>query len=890
MSIFGFRFGKGAAPVPATTDDAGALAARVIAAFPGAVLVVTGEGIVDAALGDSAAIFGRDPVGVALHEVLGIGDDGAAGMLQLWLASVVGHEAAMWAIHADQAPAQAAPAATRGPLALEVAPLCRDGLVERAVVFARAAATATAAAAAAATAAPTTAGPSASDVETFRVEAAGLLSDCHAALARLEDDPAARHAVHRLFRSLHTLKGTARTFGLTTIQAAAHEAEELLDAVRRADERVDGDRRAQIHAHLAAIGAMVDALRATAAAAATAPGDERDDLELLADVCAAASSAVEAVADAARGVLVREARRWSLRRLKCVLAEEALAGDADKRRAGARVAAVAEEVRTVALDLRSCPLPKTLAGALDSQLAVLRAARTSGRADEVAVAAAGIAAAAGAFGVGVLARAAERLVRASAADDGGLTSVLAVDEAVDEIEALVQTVRALAPAVRPPPRVDALALAQAEARRSVSSLQRALESWQAQPRGKRTREAVGELAHHAARYRACARIFGFAGLEEQAAAIAPLLEEAHAQARPSRALMARLERWTADAEASLVLYNAYAVEAHALGAAEAELAPLMSALASASPARRDAAAVAFAEAARGHGVLCVAAALAESGSDAERLQRLALDAPRFVAVNGASAAPAARATIESALGPFERSLAASPEATVATAETWPPLRRAIKALDEVPLATIVGRLRRCALDAAQALGRDVELRAACGDVGANAHVVRKLVEMLTHAVRNAVDHGIEPAAARAEANKPPTGLILLVASAQAEAIRVELADDGRGIDLPRVRRRAVERGLLDADAAAHAGDDALCELLFAPGFSTAAAVTELSGRGVGLDVVRELAASIGGRAQLTSRPGQGCRLVIEVPRRLGDRVDGSGDAARRDAGRVDRLA
>jgi two-component system, chemotaxis family, sensor kinase CheA len=137
--------------------------------------------------------------------------------------------------------------------------------------------------------------------------------------------------------------------------------------------------------------------------------------------------------------------------------------------------------------------------------------------------------------------------------------------------------------------------------------------------------------------------------------------------------------------------------------------------------------------------------------------------------------------------------------------------------------------------------------------------------MLVHAVRNAIDHGIEPAAERATAGKRDQGLLVALASKVAGGVRVVLADDGRGVDVERVRARAVELGLLDAAAAARASTAEILDCLFAPGFSTARAVTELSGRGVGLDVVRAAAGDLGGRVELQSVAGRGCRLVIEIP-------------------------
>ncbi|MBV1800347.1 chemotaxis protein CheA [Siccirubricoccus sp. G192] len=140
-----------------------------------------------------------------------------------------------------------------------------------------------------------------------------------------------------------------------------------------------------------------------------------------------------------------------------------------------------------------------------------------------------------------------------------------------------------------------------------------------------------------------------------------------------------------------------------------------------------------------------------------------------------------------------------------------------------------------------------------------------LFDPLLHLLRNAVDHGIENPAARAAAGKPATGRVTLEARREGDEIAVEVTDDGRGIDPARVRRVARERRLMP-DAALDALDDAAAvQLVFQPGFSTAATVTALSGRGVGMDAVRAAVEGLGGRVSLASQPGAGSTIRLLLP-------------------------
>jgi two-component system chemotaxis sensor kinase CheA len=132
-------------------------------------------------------------------------------------------------------------------------------------------------------------------------------------------------------------------------------------------------------------------------------------------------------------------------------------------------------------------------------------------------------------------------------------------------------------------------------------------------------------------------------------------------------------------------------------------------------------------------------------------------------------------------------------------------------------------------------------------------------------IRNALDHGVESAEARAAAGKPPSATILLRASRVGDRVQVEVRDDGRGVDLTRVREAALARGLVTADALAGMSDEAVMDLIFTPGFSTASEVTSLSGRGVGMDAVRSAVERLGGGVAIESAPGVGTTVRLVMP-------------------------
>jgi two-component system chemotaxis sensor kinase CheA len=193
------------------------------------------------------------------------------------------------------------------------------------------------------------------------------------------------------------------------------------------------------------------------------------------------------------------------------------------------------------------------------------------------------------------------------------------------------------------------------------------------------------------------------------------------------------------------------------------------------------------------------------------------------------------------------------------------LRAIIERLSWVPLAGLSRRLSRMARTLAAELGKAASADVAFGDLVVAPELVRVLGEILVHAIRNAIDHGIEPEAERVAAGKPAAGTIHVAAYALTGRLLVTVRDDGRGVALDRVRRQAISRGLRTPAEAMLASDADLLDLLFHPGLSTATAVTSVSGRGVGMDVIRSLARERGGTVALSSSPGRGTELTIDVP-------------------------
>ncbi len=182
-----------------------------------------------------------------------------------------------------------------------------------------------------------------------------------------------------------------------------------------------------------------------------------------------------------------------------------------------------------------------------------------------------------------------------------------------------------------------------------------------------------------------------------------------------------------------------------------------------------------------------------------------------------------------------------------------------------PLRGSLQSLARHARELARTLGREVEVELEGEDTRLDRRIARELDEALIHLVRNSVDHGIEPTAVREARGKPPAGRLQIRASAEGPRVRLVISDDGRGIDFDGVIRKAVSIGLVDEGSAGRMGKEEALRLLFSPGFSTRKTITDISGRGIGLDVVANVVNRVGGEVFLDSEPGKGTTFRVEVP-------------------------
>lgn len=182
-----------------------------------------------------------------------------------------------------------------------------------------------------------------------------------------------------------------------------------------------------------------------------------------------------------------------------------------------------------------------------------------------------------------------------------------------------------------------------------------------------------------------------------------------------------------------------------------------------------------------------------------------------------------------------------------------------------PFAEGVQAFPRAVRDLARSLGKEIRLEIEGARTRVDRDVLEQLEAPLSHLIRNAADHGIEPPQVRIAAGKPAEGTIVLEARHGAGMLHVSVRDDGGGIDLERLRRMVVARGLVPADVAPRLSEGELVDFLFLPGFSMREAVTEVSGRGVGLDAVQTMLRAVRGRVRVTSRPGQGTHFHLQLP-------------------------
>ncbi|WP_067099726.1 chemotaxis protein CheA [Marinomonas atlantica] len=193
------------------------------------------------------------------------------------------------------------------------------------------------------------------------------------------------------------------------------------------------------------------------------------------------------------------------------------------------------------------------------------------------------------------------------------------------------------------------------------------------------------------------------------------------------------------------------------------------------------------------------------------------------------------------------------------------LQNAVMKTRMQPIKKVFGRFPRVVRDLARNLKKEVNLELRGEDTDLDKNLVEALADPLVHLVRNSVDHGVEAPDVREAKGKPRVGHVILSAEQEGDHILLSIDDDGAGMDADVLRRKAVEKGLMDTDAAERLSDDEAFNLIFAPGFSTKVEITDVSGRGVGMDVVKTKISQLNGTLEIKSVLGQGSRFSIKVP-------------------------
>jgi two-component system, chemotaxis family, sensor kinase CheA len=190
------------------------------------------------------------------------------------------------------------------------------------------------------------------------------------------------------------------------------------------------------------------------------------------------------------------------------------------------------------------------------------------------------------------------------------------------------------------------------------------------------------------------------------------------------------------------------------------------------------------------------------------------------------------------------------------------LQQAVMSIRMMPMEFVFSRFPRLVYDVSTRLGKQVHLRTQGHDTELDKEMIELLIDPLTHVIRNAIDHGIETPEERRQAGKPEMGTVAMRATHRGGSVLIEVTDDGRGLDRPRIIAKARELGLPADDTWT---DAQAWGLIFEAGFSTAKEVTNLSGRGVGMDVVRRNIASLGGSVSVSSAKGEGTTITLQVP-------------------------
>ena len=193
------------------------------------------------------------------------------------------------------------------------------------------------------------------------------------------------------------------------------------------------------------------------------------------------------------------------------------------------------------------------------------------------------------------------------------------------------------------------------------------------------------------------------------------------------------------------------------------------------------------------------------------------------------------------------------------------IQASVLSIRMVPVKTIFTKFPRMLRDLAKASGKKIELQTVGEETEIDKSLIEELGDPLIHLIRNSADHGIESPEARTKAGKPETGTVTLRARHEGDSVLVEIEDDGKGIDPVAIRAKAVEKGLITQERADTMPDEEALELIFLPGFSTAQKITDISGRGVGMDVVRSNVRRLNGRVSIKSEVGKGSIFTLKLP-------------------------
>lgn len=413
-------------------------------------------------------------------------------------------------------------------------------------------------------------------------------------------------------------------------------------------------------------------------------------------------------------------------------------------------------------------------------------------------------------------------------------------------------------------QADAMSTFHAHARPLLARMQRCLERWTERPRirryGDELRRITSTLVEHATR--AHLRVY-----TARARSLAAMIDGCMAANRLQRSVLARIEAQVDELDMCLGLCQQVHLEiasSDTAGEIVAMLREWRPQVSANSVVLGD-----IGERLAAAGVVVVARCLEhDRGARAALIPGVLADTPAMFepAAADANAPPRDEAleALRSAVSLCD-TLATDPESRELAARLRTDLYRIESVLTRVSLEDLGAMVTQNAHGLAAELGKQVHVEVDTLGVRVRPEVLRAAGEALLHAVRNAIDHGIEAPAQRLAAGKPATARIDVAAEIHGDRLVIEIRDDGRGVDLERVRRCAIERELMAPEVAEATPSDQLLELLFRPAFSTASAVTHVSGRGVGLDAIRASVEELGGHVSIATAPGAGTCLRLEIP-------------------------